>query len=319
MKESSKVLVTGGAGFVGSHLVDELVRQGYKVTAYDNLSTGKKEFISRHLNEKNFQFIEDDLLDFKSVNRAMRDQEFIYHLAASPDVRYGVEHPDHDLKQNVLVTSNVLKAMRSNKVKKISFSSSSVVYGEAKRIPTPEDYGPLIPTSLYGASKLAAEGLITAYCHTFDLQSWIFRFANIIGERQTHGVIVDFIEKLKRNPSELEILGDGRQSKSYLPVKECVDAMLFATKNSNERVNIFNVGSEDRISVIRVAEILSEEADLEPRFRFTGTEHGWPGDIPTMMLDVEKINQLGWKTKKYTSEETVKMAIKELLNELWWK
>lgn len=310
-----KTLVTGGAGFIGSHLVDRLMHQGHEVTVFDNLSSGRKEFISHHLNKKNFKFIKADLLDFKNVNRAMRGQELVHHLAANPDIRYGIEHPDYDLKQNTMATFNVLEAMRLNGVKKISFSSSSVVYGEAEKVPTPEGYGPLIPISLYGASKLAAEGLITAYCHTFGFQSWIFRFANIIGKRQTHGVIVDFIEKLKKNPRELEILGDGRQSKSYLLVEECVDAMLFAMERSNEKVNIFNLGSRDRVSVRRIAEILCEEVGLEPKLRYTGTERGWPGDVPRMMLDVGKINKLGWEAK-YGSEKAVRLAAKDLSKEL---
>jgi UDP-glucose 4-epimerase len=200
-------------------------------------------------------------------------------------------------------------------VKKIAFPSSSVIYGEAKKVPTPEDYGPLMPISLYGASKLAAEGLITAYCHTFGFQSWIFRFANIVGRRQTHGVIVDFIEKLKKNPRELEILGNGKQNKSYLLVEECVDAMLFAIENSNERINIFNLGNKDRINVTKIAKILCEETGIKPKFRYTGTERGWPGDVPRMMLDIKKICKLGWRAK-YTSEEAIRMAARDLLKEL---
>jgi len=310
-----KILVTGGAGFIGSHLVDQLMQRGHKVTVFDNLSSGRKKFISHHLNKKNFKFIKADILDFENVKKAMRGQELVHHLAANPDIRYGIEHPDYDLKQNTMTTFNVLEAMRLNGVKKISFSSSSVVYGEAEKIPTPEDYGPPTPISLYGASKLAAEGLITAYCHTFGFQSWIFRFANIVGKRQTHGVIVDFIEKLKKNPHELEILGDGRQSKSYLLVEECVDAMLFAVEKSSEKVNIFNLGSKDQVSVARIAEILCEEVGFNPKLRYTGTERGWPGDVPRMMLDVKKINRLGWDAK-HSSEEAVRTAVKDLSKEL---
>jgi UDP-glucose 4-epimerase len=313
-----KILVTGGAGFIGSHLVDRLVEQGHEVTVYDNLSSGKRGFISHHLNEKNFNFVKASLMDFKKLKGAMRGQEFVHHIAANPDIRYGTEYPDFDLKQGTIATFNVLETMRLNDVKKISFSSSCVVYGEAKKLPTPEDYAPLMPISLYGASKLAAEGLISAYCHTFGFQSWIFRFANIIGERQTHGVIVDFINKLKKNPRELEILGDGKQSKSYLLVEECVDAMLYAIEKSNEKVNIYNLGSNNQISVTRIAEILCEEVGLRPKIRFTGTDRGWPGDVPTMMLDTKKINKLDWKTK-HTSEEAVRVTIKSLLKEMAWR
>ena len=309
-----KILVTGGAGFIGSHMVDELVRRKHEVTVFDNLSSGRKEFISHHLKRKNIIFFEADLLDFKSVDKAMKGQEFVHHLAANPDVRRGVERPDLDLKQNVVGTLNVLEAMRMNSVDKISFSSSSTVYGEAKEIPTPEDYGPLVPISLHGASKLAAEGLITAYCHTFGFRAWIFRFANVIGKRQTHGVIVDFIEKLRDNPMELEILGDGRQSKSYVLVEECVDAMLLGVEKSSERVNIFNLGSEDQISVKRIAEIICEETGFKPKFRYTGTERGWPGDVPRMMLDVKKIMELGWGAK-HTSVEAVRRAVEYLAKE----
>ena len=309
-----KVLVTGGAGFVGSHLVDELMRRGHEVTVYDNLSSGRKGFIAPHVGKKNFKFVEADLLDLESLKKAMRGHEFVHHLAANPDIRLGPQRPDFDLKQNAMGTFNVLEAMRANGVKKISFTSSSVVYGEAGKIPTPEDYGPLVPISFYGASKLAAEGLVTAYCHTFGFQSWIFRFANVIGRRQTHGVIVDFIEKLKKNSKELEILGDGKQSKSYLLVEECVDAMLLAIEKSNEPVNLFNLGSADRITVTRIAEILCEGVGLKPKFRYTGTERGWPGDVPQMMLDVKKISRLGWKPK-HTSEEAVRAAIGDLVRE----
>ncbi|MEM2205076.1 MAG: GDP-mannose 4,6-dehydratase, partial [Candidatus Hadarchaeales archaeon] len=217
-----------------------------------------------------------------------------------------------DLKQNVLATFNLLEAMRACGVKRIAFSSSSTVYGEARTLPTPEDYGPLLPISLYGASKLAAEGLISAYCHTFGFRAWIFRFANIVGPRQTHGVILDFIQKLRKNPEELEILGDGNQNKSYLWVEDCVEAMLLAVERSTENPAIFNLGNTDRTTVRRVAEIVCEEMGLQPRFRFTGGRRGWVGDVPEMLLDIAKICSLGWRPR-YSSEEAVRRTVRVLL------
>lgn len=316
-----KIFVTGGAGFIGSHLVDKLMEKNQKneITVYDNLSSGKKDFIVQHLNKRNFHFIKADLLNFSVLKKSMKNHDFVYHMAANPDIRYGTEKTDYDLKQNTLATYNVLEAMRLNDVKKIAFASTSTIYGEPKIIPTPEDYGPLIPISLYGASKLASEALITAYSHLFGMKAWIFRFANIIGRRQTHGAIVDFINKLKKNPNELEILGDGNQKKSYLLVEECVDAMLFAIKNSDDDVNVFNLGCDSQIKVRRIAEILVDEMKkinpkMKPKLKFTGTKRGWPGDVVEMLLSVKKINRLGWRAK-YNSEDAVRIAIRELIKE----
>jgi UDP-glucose 4-epimerase len=314
-KDEMKTFVTGGAGFIGSYLTDRLVKENKYVTIYDNLSSGKLGFIKHHLNEENFNFIQADLQDAEKLNKAMRGHEFVWHLAANPNIRLGTERPDTDLKQNTIATFNVLEAMRLNNIKKIAFTSSSTVYGETKKIPTPEDYGPLIPISFYGASKLACEGLITAYSHTFDMQSWIFRLANIVGERYTSGVIIDFIEKLKENPNILEILGNGKQKKSYLTVEECVDAMLFSVENSGEKVNIFNIGAEDQITINRIAEILIEELELNNVvFRYTGGKRGWKGDVAFMMLSTTKINELGWYSK-YTSEQAVRDSIKRIIKE----
>jgi UDP-glucose 4-epimerase len=226
------------------------------------------------------------------------------------------EQPDIDLENGVRATYNVLESMRKTNVKKIAFSSSSTVYGEAAIIPTNEDYGPLIPISLYGAAKLGAEAFITSFANSFDMQAWIFRFANIIGSRGTHGVIIDFIKKLQKNPNELEILGDGRQQKSYLLVDECVDSILYAIEHANERVNIFNLGSTDHISVRRIAEIIVSEMGLENvEFKFTGGSRGWTGDVPKMLLGTDKIRSLGWENK-LNSEGALRQAIKLTLNEL---
>jgi len=303
--------VTGGAGFIGSHLVDRLLREPLDtVTVYDNLSSGKEEFIRHHFGERRFRFVKGDLLDLPAVKEALKGHDIVHHLAANPDIRLGTAVPETDLKQGTLATFNLLEAMRETGVRKMAFSSSSVVYGEAEKIPTPEDYGPLVPISLYAAAKLGAEGLITAYCHSFDMQCWIFRFANVIGPRSTHGVIFDFINKLRKNPAELEILGNGMQKKAYLTVGDCVDAMLFTIGHANEAVNIYNLGCEDQVVVTRIAEIIREEMGLpDARFRFTGGERGWKGDVRAMLLSVDRLKALGWKPST-TSEQAVRLAVR---------
>lgn len=304
-----RVLVTGGAGFIGSHIVDALLAQGHEVTAADNLSGGKKEFIANHLPNPRFTFISGDLSDPAFAMSAMKGQEFVWHLAAKPNVR---TYTAEDFRNDVACTQNVLEAAKQSGAKGIVFSSSSTVYGEAKIIPTPENV-PQCPISLYGASKAACEALISAYSASFGINAWIFRFANIIGERGTHGVIVDFIDKLRRNPAELEILGDGRQSKSYLLVQDCITGMMEAIKKSGERFNVFNVGCSDWVSVKRIAEIVSEEMEIKPVFRFTGGERGWVGDVPKMQLSTEKIGALGWKPN-HDSESAVRAAVNALLS-----
>lgn len=310
MSMKSTIVVTGGAGFIGSHAVDKLLSRGNRVTVIDNLSSGRMEFIEPHLRDEHFKFINLDLLDAEKLKLAIRSADMVYHLAANPEVRLGAENTRIHLEQNILTTYNVLEAMRMNEQKKIVFTSTSTVYGEAALIPTPENYGPLIPISLYGASKLACEALITSYCHTFDMRSWIFRFANIVGERSTHGIITDFVKKLKNNPESLEILGDGKQSKSYLHVSDCVDAILFAVENSDGMVNIFNIGSEDAISSQEIAGIVVNELGLKDvAFRFTGGKRGWKGDVPRMLLSIEKLKALGWKPV-HNSKSSVVAAVR---------
>ncbi|MEM7813567.1 MAG: NAD-dependent epimerase/dehydratase family protein [Candidatus Aenigmatarchaeota archaeon] len=303
-----RVLVTGGAGFIGSHVADALLAKGHAVTVVDNLIGGKKEFIAQHFENPKFKFIQADLSDSAQLRTAMRGQEEVWHLAAKPDVR---TYDARDFEKDVQITKNVLKAVHESSVKRIVYSSSSVVYGEAKQIPTPED-APLNPISKYGESKAVCEALISEHCHTYGTRAWIFRFANVIGKRGTHGVIVDFIKKLRKNPGELEILGDGRQSKSYLLVQDCVAGMLTGVEKADEAVNIFNLGCEDWLSVRRIAEIVSEEMGLSPRFTFTGGERGWPGDVPKMMLDISKAKSLGW-APSLNSEEAVRKAVKMML------
>jgi UDP-glucose 4-epimerase len=307
------ILVTGGAGFIGSHVVDRLVKSGNKITVFDNLSSGRMDFIARHLDDPDFKLIKADLLDTEAIDAACKDIDLVFHIAANPDVRLGATDTRVHFDQNITATYNLLEAMRKNAVSNIAFTSTSTVYGEATIIPTPENYGPLVPISLYGASKLACEALITSYSHTFDMHSWIFRFANIIGDRGTHGIIVDFIEKLRRNPHELEILGDGKQSKSYLHVRECVDAMMFAVTESNDEVNIFNIGSEDATNPTRIGEIIVEEMGLsDVKFSYTGGSRGWKGDVPKMMLGIDKLKGMGWKNE-WESERSVRETVKALL------
>jgi len=303
--------VTGGAGFIGSHLVDRLLWDtDNSVTVYDNLSSGKEDFIKHNLGKKNFRFVKADLLDLPGLKEALKGHDLVHHLAANPDIRLGTAVPETDLRQGTLATFNLLEAMRATGVRKIAFSSSSVVYGEAEKIPTPEDYGPLVPISLYAAAKLGAEGLITAYCHSFEMQSWIFRFANVIGPRSTHGVIFDFINKLRKNPEELEILGNGKQRKAYLTVDDCVDAMLFVIGRSKDTVNIFNLGCEEQVKVTRIAEIIREEMGLPgAKFRYTGGERGWKGDVRAMLLSIERLKALGWRPTT-TSEQAVRLAVR---------
>ncbi len=311
-----RIMVTGGAGFIGSHIVDALMAEGHEVIVYDNLSSGKIEFIQGHMEKENFKFVHADLLDFETLKREIKDVDVVFHVAANPDVRLGVKDTKVHMEQNVLATYNVLEAMRINNVHDIVFTSTSTVYGEAKEIPTPENYGPLIPISLYGASKLGAEAFITSYAHTFNMRAVIYRFANIVGPRGTHGVIYDFIMKLKKNPKELEILGDGTQTKSYLYVEDCVDAILYGYKNRRADVEIFNIGSEDWINVKKIADIVVEEMGLKNVvYKFTGGKRGWKGDVPKMLLSIERIKSYGWKGK-HNSEESVRLTTRHLIKEL---
>ena len=308
-----KSFVTGGAGFIGSHLVDKLIEKGHIVTVFDDLSSGKTEFIKHHLENDNFTFVEADLVDSEIVSKEIKDHDVVFHIAANPDVRLGPKKPDI-AKKDILATYNLLDAMRKQDVKKIVFSSSSVIYGETPPFPLPEDYGPLLPISVYGAAKLAAEGLISSFCHTFDMNCWIYRFANVVGERGTHGVIVDFINKLRKNPNEIEILGDGKQKKPYLDVKDTVDGMFFGFEHSNEQINLFNLGCDTTTEVTRIAELVVEEMGLQNvTFKYTGGKRGWKGDVPQFQFNVEKIGKLGWKAK-YSSDEVIKKAIRDVLD-----
>lgn len=310
-----KALVTGGAGFIGSHLIDALLSKGYEVSCIDNFSSGKREFIEHNL--ERIELYEGDLLRQEDISKAIDGCDVVFHLAANPDVRIGAINTRTHLDNGILATYNLLEEMRRKDINKIVFTSSSTVYGEASVIPTPENYGPLIPISLYGAAKLAAEALISSYCHTFDMEAIIYRFANVVGPRSTHGVIYDFIKKLRKNPQELEILGDGKQRKSYLYVDDCIDAMLFGMEKAKEKVEIFNIGSEDWVEVKEIADIVSEEMGLKPEYRFTGgiDGRGWKGDVKFMRLNISKLKNMGWKPK-HSSREAIRLTAKWLIEEL---
>ena len=310
-------LVTGGAGFIGSHLVDSLVNKGKKVRVIDNFSSGKMEFLSHH--NSNVEIIRCDLLDFENVSKAMAGIETVHHLAANPDIRLGTEVTDTDLRQGTMATYNILEAMRVNGVKNISFASSSAIYGEAKEMPTSEKYGPLLPISLYGASKIASETLITAWIGTFGGKAWIHRFANIVGPRGTHGVIFDFIHKLKKTPDRLEVLGDGFQEKSYMSVHDCVNSMLHLIEKTNKDVNLFNLGTGDTCSVRRIAEIVVEESKIENvKIEYTGGKRGWAGDVPKTFLNVDKLLETGFEPTRM-SEETIRDCAINLIDEIGLK
>jgi UDP-glucose 4-epimerase len=305
-------IVTGGAGFIGSHVVDALVAAGNDVLVIDDCSAGTQENLARHLASGRVAFIRQNLLD-DGWQEHMEGADRVYHIAADPDVRQSAVAPDSQVRNNIVATYRVLEAMRAHGVPELVFTSTSTVYGDAAVIPTPETYTPLEPISVYGATKLACEALISSYCHSFDMRAWVYRFANIIGERSNHGVIWDFIRKLRENPRELEILGDGRQTKSYLEVGECVRAVQFGIDHSRDPVNTFNIGSEDWIDVVAIAEIVAEEMGLSGvRHRFTGGARGWVGDVPKMQLSVEKLKSLGWRCGT-TSEESVRTAVRAML------
>jgi UDP-glucose 4-epimerase len=309
-----RYFVTGGAGFIGSNMVDTLKDvECESITVYDNLTSGKKEYLQRHWGKSYFHFIEADLLDLATLTQSMAGQEMVFHFASNPDIAKSMTQTDLDLHQGVIATYNVLEAMRLGGVKKIAYPSGSGVYGDVGYHETPEDFGPLLPISMYGASKLGCEGLISAFCHMFDMQAWIFRFANVVGRRQTHGVGFDFIRKLKDNPEELLILGDGTQSKSYIHVEDVINAMLYCLNHATDRVNVFNVATEDYLEVNGIAHIVMEEMGLaDTRFTYTGGPRGWKGDVPIVRFNLDKIHRLGWRAT-YDSAAAMRKSVQEML------
>ncbi len=301
-----KILVTGAAGFIGSNLVDRLLADGHEVTGFDNFSTGQAEFLAGALPHAGFRLQRGDLLDPEAVARAVNGVDFVFHMAANADVRFGTDHPRRDLEQNTIATANVLEAMRTHGVTRLAFASTGSVYGEPSVFPTPEDAPFPLQTSLYAASKLAAEAMIEAYCEGFGMQAYIFRFVSILGERYTHGHVVDFYKQLRAHPEHLDVLGDGRQRKSYLYVQDCLDAMLLAIGRATARVNLFNLGTAEYCTVNDSIGWITERLGRAPRLEYSGGERGWVGDSPFIFLDCARIRALGWKPKLSIHEAVVR-------------
>jgi UDP-glucose 4-epimerase len=287
--------VTGCAGFIGSNLVDRLLQDGHEVVGYDSFVTGQPEFLTEARRSPRFTLVQGDTLDLDSLARAMRGAACVFHLAANADVRHGTEHPRRDLDQNAVATFNVLEAMRATGVRRLAFASTGSIYGEPTVFPTPEDAPFPVQTSLYGASKLAAEGLIQAYCEGFGFQGYIFRFVSILGERYTHGHVFDFYRQLRADPSRLRVLGNGKQRKSYLYVQDCIDAMLLAMARSGQTINILNLGADEYCEVDDSIGWICEHLGMSPERVYAGGARGWIGDSPFIFLDCSRMRALGWK------------------------
>lgn len=310
--------VTGGAGFIGSHLVDRLLAAGHTVAAYDNLSTGHERFLESALASPRFRLIRGDTTDLDGLTHALGAvrPEFVFHLAANADVRFGTEHPGKDLQQNTIATFNVLEAMRANGVRRVAFASTGSVYGEPYVFPTPEDAPFPVQTSLYGASKLAGESLIQAYCEGFGFQGYIFRFVSILGERYSHGHVFDFFRSLRDNPRELRVLGNGQQRKSYLYVHDCLDAIFTAIAHAPDKVNVFNLGAAEYCQVNDSIGWIAEHLKIAPARTYTGGERGWVGDSPFIFLDTSRIQALGWRPTLSIREGVIRTL--EYLRENPW-
>ena len=316
-----KVFVTGAAGFIGSNLVDWLLADGKTVIGWDNFSTGQNEFLPGALKNPGFKLIEGDNLDQPGLKKAMAGCDFVFHLAANADVRFGLDHPQKDFQQNAMATFNVLEAMRANGIKGLAFSSTGSVYGEADMIPTPEDAPFPVQTSLYAASKLACEGFIHAYCEGYNFEGYIFRFVSILGERYTHGHVLDFYKQLVIHPDHLKILGDGTQRKSYLYVGDCLTAMLQViaqgvAKKAKHRVETYNLGTDEYVQVNDSIRIICNLLGLKPRLEYSGGNKGWVGDNPFIFLDTKKIRATGWKTT-LTIEQSIVRTLQWLQKNPW--
>ncbi len=311
-----RYLVTGCAGFIGSNLVDRLLQDGHEVVGYDNFSTGQIEFLAEAQQSSRFCLVRGDTLDLEHLMQAMRGADFVFHLAANADVRFGTHHPRKDLEQNTIATSNVLEAMRANEIRRIVFASTGSVYGEPEIFPTPEDAPFPIQTSLYGASKLAAEGLIASYCEGFGFQGYIFRFVSILGERYTHGHVFDFYKQLRDHSDTLHVLGNGKQRKSYLYVQDCIDAMLLALEKAQEKVNVFNLGTDEYCQVNDSIGWICEYLDVSPQRTYAGGERGWIGDSPFIFLDCVRIRELGWRPR-LSIREGVRRTMRYLEQNPW--
>lgn len=304
--------ITGGAGFIGSHMVDALIDKG-QVTVYDNLSSGKLEFIDKHLGKPNLCFVRGDCGDLEHLKEAMAGHDLAIHYASNPDIARGFFETDLDIKEGTILTYNVLEAMRTTGVKRILYTSGSGIYGDVGTTPTPEEFGPLLPISFYGASKLACEGLISAFCYQFDMQGYVLRMGNVVGRRQTHGVGFDFINKLKEEPGRLEILGDGTQQKSYVHVSDVINAHLFVAENTKDVVNVFNLATDDTLDVTSIADIVVEEMALKGvELAYTGGDRGWKGDVPQVRLPTEKLKAAGWSCT-HNSMQAVRRSVREML------
>ena len=302
----TRSFVTGCAGFIGSNLADRLLALGHQVVGYDNLSTGRVAFLEAACQNPRFQLIKGDLLDLGNLQRAMHGVECVFHLAANADVRFGTHHPTLDLRQNTIATVNVLEAMRANGIKRIAFASTGSVYGEAQVIPTPENHPFPVQTSLYAASKLAAEGFIEAYCEGFGIQAFIFRFVSILGDRYTHGHVFDFYRQLRADPTVLRVLGDGHQRKSYLHVQDCIDGMLTAIAKADAKINIFNLGTDEYCEVNNSISWICNDLGIRPELRYTGGDRGWIGDNPFIYLDCSAMRALGWRPQLSIREAVVR-------------
>jgi UDP-glucose 4-epimerase len=318
MHVQPKCLVTGAAGFIGSHLVDALLARGASVTGIDNLKLGRRKNLAAALQNPRFQFFEADLNDLAACGKIIAGQPApftaAWHMAANSDIRAGVADPDVDFRDTFLTTYNLLKLMREHKIPRLAFASTSAIYGDLNQKLT-EDIGPLFPISNYGAMKLASEAAISAAAESFLERAWIFRFPNVVGSRATHGAIFDFIHKLKRNPAELEVLGDGTQEKPYFHVADLIDAMLFITDHAKEKLNFFNIGTSDNVTTVRyLAETTVRHAQPTAKIRYTGGNRGWVGDVPKVNYSVEKLKKLGW-SPRLTSNEAVDCAVAEIVAE----
>jgi UDP-glucose 4-epimerase len=311
-----RYLVTGAAGFIGSNLVDRLLSDGHEVVGFDNFSTGQEEFLEDALRSPGFRLVRADLLDLDAVIKAAAGIDVVVHLAANADVRFGADHPRRDLEQNAIATWNVLEGMRRNGVGKIGFSSTGSVYGEAPVIPTPEDCPFPVQTSLYGASKLAAEGFIQAYSETFGIQACIFRFVSILGKRYTHGHVFDFYKQLLEHPDRLYVLGNGKQRKSYLAIEDCVNAMLVALDRAPGRVNILNLGTDHYCEVNDSIGWICGRLGFQPELSYSGGDRGWIGDNPFIWLDCSKMRSLGWQPR-HSIQESVAQTVDYLRSERW--
>jgi len=311
-----RALVTGGAGFVGSHLVDRLLEGGHEVLAYDNFSTGQERFLEQSVGNPRFRLVRGDMLDRGALMSAVAGIDIVFHFAANADVRFGIDYPERDVQQNSIATFNVLEAMRASGVRRIVFSSTGSVYGEPTVFPTPEDAPFPIQTSLYGAAKLASESLIQAYCEGFGFQAHIFRLVSILGERYSHGHIFDFYKQLREHPGELRVLGDGHQRKSYLHIQDCLDAVLWALEHATAKVNLFNLGTDDSCQVNDSIAWIAGELGLTPAISYTGGERGWIGDSPFIFLDCRRIRSLGWRPQ-ISIREGVSRTLRSLQRNTW--